>query len=160
MHKMLKRTDKQKPDINHQKQEVRHRQRQQQQQQIWVCTHDLDWAGLFSPVKTTHSCRHVSVSMTSLVISSVSDQNGVSQAWYIVEIHHSGREPSHFIIVLCLRYAYRSSRWHTLRTFNKNTGDRKHEWNVQVTFFQITSFINNICGKYVIYKVNMSTLIV
>ena len=24
----------------------------------------------------------------------VSDQNGVSQAWYIVEIHHSGRKPS------------------------------------------------------------------
>ena len=26
--------------------------------------------------------------------SRVPDQNGVSQAWYIVEIHHSGREPS------------------------------------------------------------------
>ena len=27
-------------------------------------------------------------------ISRVPDQNGVSQAWYIVEIHHSGRKPS------------------------------------------------------------------
>ena len=27
-------------------------------------------------------------------ISGVPDQNGVSQAWYIVEIHHSGRKPS------------------------------------------------------------------
>ena len=26
--------------------------------------------------------------------SRVPDQNGVSQAWYIVEIHHSGQEPS------------------------------------------------------------------
>ena len=26
-------------------------------------------------------------------ISSVFDQNGIFQAWYIVEIHHSGREP-------------------------------------------------------------------
>ena len=28
--------------------------------------------------------------------SRVPNQNGVSQAWYIVEIHHSGREPSKF----------------------------------------------------------------
>ena len=28
------------------------------------------------------------------IISRVPDQNGVSQAWYIVEIHHSGRKPS------------------------------------------------------------------
>ena len=30
----------------------------------------------------------------SISISRVPNQNGVSQAWYIVEIHHSGREPS------------------------------------------------------------------
>ena len=28
------------------------------------------------------------------LISRVPDQDGVSQAWYIVEIHHSGWEPS------------------------------------------------------------------
>ena len=27
-------------------------------------------------------------------ISRVPDQNGVPQAWFIVEIHHSGRKPS------------------------------------------------------------------
>ena len=31
---------------------------------------------------------------THILISWVPDQNGVSQAWYIVEIHHSGPEPS------------------------------------------------------------------
>ena len=30
--------------------------------------------------------------------SRVPDQNGVSQAWYIVEIHHSGRKPSKYEI--------------------------------------------------------------
>ena len=33
-------------------------------------------------------------------ISKVPDQNGVSQAWYIVEIHHSGQEPSISNIIL------------------------------------------------------------
>ena len=27
----------------------------------------------------------------------VTDQNGISQAWYIVEIYHSGREPSNYL---------------------------------------------------------------
>ena len=31
-------------------------------------------------------------------ISRVPDQNGVSEAWYIVEIHHSGREPSIWVV--------------------------------------------------------------
>ena len=39
------------------------------------------------------SQQHASVSQVR-VISRVSDQNGVSQAWYIVEKHHSGWEPS------------------------------------------------------------------
>ena len=30
----------------------------------------------------------------NVYILRVSDQNGVSQAWYVAEIHHSGREPS------------------------------------------------------------------
>ena len=36
-------------------------------------------------------CRQVKV---GACISRVPDQNGVSQAWYIVEIRHSGRKPS------------------------------------------------------------------
>ena len=32
--------------------------------------------------------------LLSALISRVPDQNGVSQAWYIVEIHHSGQKPS------------------------------------------------------------------
>ena len=35
---------------------------------------------------------------TVVLISRVPNQNGVSQAWYIVEIHHSGREPSDFVL--------------------------------------------------------------
>ena len=31
-----------------------------------------------------------------IIISRIPDQNGVSQAWYIVEIHHSGREASNY----------------------------------------------------------------
>ena len=30
-------------------------------------------------------------------ISRVPNQNGVSQVWYIVEVHHSGRKPSIFM---------------------------------------------------------------
>ena len=36
------------------------------------------------------------------VISRAPDQNGVSQAWYIVEVHHSGREPSILLHVCVL----------------------------------------------------------
>ena len=34
------------------------------------------------------------ITFSPLCISRVPDQNGVSQAWYVVEIHHSGQEPS------------------------------------------------------------------
>ena len=34
-----------------------------------------------------HTCAHKH-------ISRIPDQNGASQAWYIVEMHHSGRKPS------------------------------------------------------------------
>ena len=33
-------------------------------------------------------------------ITKVSDQNGISQACYIVEIHHSGREP----LIICVKH--------------------------------------------------------
>ena len=52
-------------------------------------------------------------------ISRVPNQNGVSQAWYLVEIHHSGRKPSicilHFdilikeITVICTAFFYQLS---------------------------------------------------
>ena len=35
-------------------------------------------------------------------IPRVPNQNGVSQAWYIAEIHHSGREPSNFVFLGCI----------------------------------------------------------
>ena len=40
----------------------------------------------------------------SISIMRVPDQNGVSQAWYIVEIHHSGRKPSIYIHVKCVTW--------------------------------------------------------
>ena len=36
----------------------------------------------------------------------VSDQNGVSEVCCMVEIHHSGREPSNYICVCIGVYAY------------------------------------------------------
>ena len=46
-----------------------------------------------------HSCTHMH-------ISRVPDQNGTSQAWYIVEMHHSGREPSiWYTYILSYMYA-------------------------------------------------------
>ena len=43
-------------------------------------------------------CRNVCRMSFKKMISRVSDQNGVSLAWYIIERRHSGREPS---ICLC-----------------------------------------------------------
>ena len=43
------------------------------------------------------SCTMKQVNYCAPQISRVPDQNGVSQAGYIVEIHHSGREPSIFV---------------------------------------------------------------
>ena len=44
-------------------------------------------------------------------ISKVPGQNGVSQAWYIVEIHHSGRKPSICAKSTNLYVGFRSSLW-------------------------------------------------
>ena len=41
----------------------------------------------------------ISVACIYVYISRVLDQNGVSQAWYIVEIHHSARKPSIYMYV-------------------------------------------------------------
>ena len=46
-------------------------------------------------LKNGHICKNrMGKKLDPRDITRVPDQNGVSQAWYIVEIHHSGREPS------------------------------------------------------------------
>ena len=45
------------------------------------------------------------------MISRVSNQNGISQQWYIVKIHHSGREPS---ICICLTHLHVFLILHTI----------------------------------------------
>ena len=62
------------------------------------------------PSPTEHSLRHMfMVGLFSMVVCSspgllyarVPDQKGVSQAWYIAEIQHSGRKPSNCAVHVC-----------------------------------------------------------
>ena len=58
-------------------------------------------------------------------ISRVPDQNGVSQAWYIVEIHHSGRKPSIWIyvmnrVLLAVLHDKNFNFGHYMQTFQPN----------------------------------------
>ena len=79
-------------------------------------------------------------------ISRVPDQNGVSQAWYIVEIHHSGREPSiytklwQYCDFVSLQQLYKSGLFFIENVFynDMRESDNK-DYSQYVLFFRMLS---------------------
>ena len=91
---------------------------------------------IISESLSLRTCVKTEEKITNLNISRVPDQTGVSQAWYIAEIHHSGREPSiyvfltTFLIRLYMKYPkFCASNWVIIKAFLFNTlMTKSHPW--------------------------------
>ena len=94
---------------------------------FWLCKCELDT----SPVRRNKICQEVPVFPVVInnrrtsypysclregYISRVPDQNGVSQAWYVAELHHSGQKPS--------KFSFWS--WIIVPTCTENSNKRSH----------------------------------
>ena len=62
-----------------------------------------------------------------MIISRVSDQNGVSPLYIMLEIHHSGREPSVFAAEFSVLHSWLGKRLHDLRHSQVEMKQRKKQ---------------------------------
>ena len=78
------------------------------------------------------------------IISRVSNQNGVSPLYIMLEIHHSGREPSIWIYVMSCVHPANQLAVHTSILHSKNFNVGHYRQTVPVNFLRSAMLIGTI----------------